>query len=67
LEKVESSNKTNKISDKYQIFNPNKSTIQSIDFGKEYLQDRLGKPEQKREEIAKEGDQRSCFQGPRAL
>jgi hypothetical protein len=57
----------NKRSDKYQIFNPNKSTIQSTDSGKESLQDRLGKTEQKRAEITKEGDQRSCFQGHRAL
>jgi hypothetical protein len=55
--------KYNKRSDKYQIFNPNKSRSQSIDSKKKSLQDRLGKTEQKREEINKKGDQRSCFQG----
>jgi hypothetical protein len=56
-----------KISDKYQIFNPNKSTNQSTDSGQECMKDRLGKTEQKRVEITKEGDQRSYFKGHEAL
>jgi hypothetical protein len=47
--------------------NPNKATIQSTYSWKKSLQDRLGKTEQKRVEITKKGDQRSCFQGNRVL